>query len=209
MDTDKRAFIRENKHKSGVYLIKNNENGRCYVGSSINISGRFYMYYSLYHITNRKDSTICKALLKYGYSKFSLEILEYCDPSILIEREQYYLDVLKPQYNVLKVAGSSKGRKQTESAKLKISKSKTGVKPKPETLKSLREHLSILNKSKAFKVEVNNVITKETIVYDSLPLAAASLGCSTPTIINYDKRISQGKNALFKGIYRIKIIRHK
>nr|QCW06888.1 hypothetical protein [Drechslerella brochopaga] len=167
------------------------------------------MYYSLYHITNRKDSIICKALLKYGYSKFSLEILEYCDPSILIEREQYYIDVLKPQYNVLKVAGSSKGRKQTESAKLKISKSKTGVKPKAETLNLLREHLSILNKSKAFKVEVNNVITKETIIYDSLPLSAASLGCSTPTIINYDKRISQGKNALFKGIYKIKIIRHK
>jgi len=45
---------------------------------------------------------IYKALLKYGYSKFSLEILEYCDPKDLTKREQYYLDLLKPNYNILK-----------------------------------------------------------------------------------------------------------
>ena len=40
---------------------------------------------------------------------FMLEILEYCDPDMVIEREQYYIDTLKPEYNILKTAGSLKG----------------------------------------------------------------------------------------------------
>ena len=49
---------------------------------------------------------IYKALLKNGYSNFTLEILEYCDLADLIKREQYYIDLLKPEYNILKIAGS-------------------------------------------------------------------------------------------------------
>jgi hypothetical protein len=38
------------------------------------------------HIT-RKNMIINKALLKHGYSKFKLEIIEYCNPKDLVERE--------------------------------------------------------------------------------------------------------------------------
>ena len=67
---------------------------------------------------------INKALLKYGYFPFSLEIMEYCDATkavVLAEQEQYYLDLLKPEYNILKVAGSSLGFKHSPEtiAKLK------------------------------------------------------------------------------------------
>lgn len=47
---------------------------------------------------------ISKALLKYGYSKFRFEILEYCSVEELLKREQFYLDNYKPEYNILKVA---------------------------------------------------------------------------------------------------------
>jgi group I intron endonuclease len=43
---------------------------------------------------------INRALLKDGYSSFSLYILEYCDEKDLIQREQYYFDLLKPEYNI-------------------------------------------------------------------------------------------------------------
>ena len=184
MDTLKESLIKENRKKSGIYLIKNNENGKKYVGSSSDITRRFYLYYSLYHITLRKNSLICRALLKYGYSKFSVEILEYCDPNILIEREQYYIDLLKPEYNMLKVAGSSRGYKILESTKNKISLSKLGIKHKAETLIKIRKHLADLNLSKSFKVEVTDVITKQVITYDSIPKAAEALGCSEGTIRN-------------------------
>jgi len=63
---------------------------------------------------------IYKALLVYGFENFSLEILEHCEPSNLIEREQHYLDHLKPEYNILKIAGSSIGFKHTEETLLKM-----------------------------------------------------------------------------------------
>jgi hypothetical protein len=38
---------------------------------------------------------IWKALLKHGYSNFSLEILEYCKVSELLIREDYYQKKIK------------------------------------------------------------------------------------------------------------------
>ena len=59
---------------------------------------------------------INKALLKHGYSKFKLEILEYCNPKDLVEREQHYRDILKPEYNMLNTAYSSLGYKHTKES---------------------------------------------------------------------------------------------
>lgn len=44
----------------------------------------------------------------------TLEILEYCDRSIVINREQYYLDKYEPEYNILTKAGSSLGFRHYE-----------------------------------------------------------------------------------------------
>ena|SRR5947209_7562755 len=71
---------------------------------------------------------IYKTLLRYGYSNFTIEILEYCDSEKCIEREQYYIDLLKPEYNILKRAGSSLGFKHTEETLAKISAANKGEK---------------------------------------------------------------------------------
>jgi group I intron endonuclease len=59
--------------------------------------------------------------LKYGYSNFSLDILEYCKEEDVLLREQYYLDLLQPEYNILKKADSSFGFQHTEETKQRIS----------------------------------------------------------------------------------------
>ena len=73
-----------------------------------------------------RTSIIYSAILKHGYANFSLDILEYCEIDILIEREQYYLDSLKPEYNILKIANSRLGSKHSEATKIKISISNKG-----------------------------------------------------------------------------------
>ena len=84
------------------------------MGSSVDLYRRFMQYYNIKYITRAsKSSLICRALLKYGYSSFKLEILEFCQPSVIIEREQYYIDILSPEYNILKLAGSLFGYKHT------------------------------------------------------------------------------------------------
>lgn len=70
---------------------------------------------------NKGQSLINKAFVKYGYSSFKLEIIEYCAPEKAIIREQYYLDLLQPEYNILKKAGSLLGFKHSKETKTKLS----------------------------------------------------------------------------------------
>lgn len=98
-----------------------------YIGQSQNLAKRFLKYFSLSYLATRKTLVISRALIKYGYDNFSLEILEYSDTTILTKREQYYIDKLNPKYNTLKVAASSSGHKLSEETKAKISKSLKGI----------------------------------------------------------------------------------
>jgi group I intron endonuclease len=124
-DLAKQSIIKENKGKSGIYRWVNKESVKSYVGSSVNLSNRFKQYYCYNHIADpARNMPINRGLLKYGYSNFKLEILEYCDPKNVVQREQYYLDLFQPEYNILKTAGSSLGFKHTEEtlAKFRVRK---------------------------------------------------------------------------------------
>jgi group I intron endonuclease len=129
---NKSIIYKENKGKSGIYRWNNLVTGKSYVGSSVNLGGRLSIYYSekamLSKLSTRK-SIIYSAILKHGYINFSLDIIEYCDKNLLIEREQYYLDNLKPEYNILKTANSRLGSKQSEATKIKISIKNKGKHP--------------------------------------------------------------------------------
>jgi len=117
----KKDILNENDGKSGIYMLTNKITKEIYIGQSINLSNRFKNYLNLSYIKSKDSFRISKALIKYGYSKFSLTILEYCNKSDLHAREQYYLDKLNPQYNILKKAGSSLKSKHKEKTKQNFS----------------------------------------------------------------------------------------
>lgn len=127
--THKVDILKENREKTGVYRWTHVKSGKNYVGSAIDLSRRLKNYYNISYLEreiNKNNSIIYKGLLKYGYSSFKLDILEYCEPTVLIEKEQYYLDLLKPEYNLLKFAGSVTGLKHTEASIELIRTSKWG-----------------------------------------------------------------------------------
>jgi hypothetical protein len=124
----KKAILKENKGKAGIYMLTNKLTRDIYVGQSIDLRKRFIKYFSLSYLNSRKELIISRALIKYGYSNFSVTILEYCNESDLDMKEQYYFDKLNPQYNIQKIAGgSSKGIVLSEETKAKISESLKGV----------------------------------------------------------------------------------
>ncbi|RUP45952.1 GIY-YIG nuclease superfamily [Jimgerdemannia flammicorona] len=114
-DIMKQRILSENKGKSGIYLWRNLITGDTYVGRSSDLSRRLQQYFQFSYLSHpdRGKSLICNALLHYGYSNFALEVLEYCDTTDLVSREQYYLNTLAPIYNILKDAGSSLDYKHT------------------------------------------------------------------------------------------------
>ena len=66
-------------------------------------------------------SHIYSALLKHGHENFILEILEVCDPSEIIKKEQEYIDTIIPSMNILKQAGSTEGYIHRVESKIKMS----------------------------------------------------------------------------------------
>lgn len=118
---DKKS-IKDLKGKRGIYMWYNNINGNYYIGSSINLYNRLNNYYYQSRLNN--NSKISRALLKYGHENFTLIIIEILKDDInIIDKEQYYINLLNPIYNILPLAYSSKGFKfnHSASAKLKIS----------------------------------------------------------------------------------------
>jgi len=129
-EADKDKILKENKNKSGIYKWQNLTNGKCYIGSAVNLSDRLQFYYSNLSIENylkKSKSHIYSALVKHGHCKFSLTILEYCDKEKCIEREDFYLSSLKHEYNILEKAGSSLGRKHSDETKKSMSHSHKGI----------------------------------------------------------------------------------
>ena len=54
---------------------------------------------------------------KYGESNFKFDIVEKCSKNDCIIREQHFIDTLKPEYNMLKTAGSVLGYRHTTKTK--------------------------------------------------------------------------------------------
>ena len=103
-------------HNCGVYQITNILTGKFYIGSSVNIAHRWR-----HHIWHAKGQTnvsryrLQHALAKHGEEMFEFEVLEECEPikEVILAREQHYIDTLKPDYNILLIAGSRLGTKHS------------------------------------------------------------------------------------------------
>lgn len=157
---------------------------------------------------------IYKALLKYGHSKFILEILEYCKPTQCIEREQYYIDLLKPDYNILKTAGSLLGFKHSKESVSKISEALRGERNPMygkigenshlygrKLSEQIRHKLSIAftgennprfgkkkpegSGSSSIKIKVLDTLTGISTIYNSMSEAAKALNCPSSSISGY------------------------
>jgi group I intron endonuclease len=101
--------------KRGVYLWTNKINGKQYVGSAMDLSSRLSAYYTNSYLKyqSTQGSVISAAILKYGLSQFSLQVIvlgpsptrdTISVSSDFILLEQYYLDRYILKYNVRRIA---------------------------------------------------------------------------------------------------------
>ena len=226
---NKSLILKDGKNKAGIYRWVNKVNGKTYIGSSVNLARRFRVYYDLSFLSVRLEkakSHIYSAILKHGYSNFQLEILEYCTKENAISREQYYIDLLNPEYNLNSTAGSRLGAKLSEESRLKKSQAAQGHKHTEET----KNLISLANKGinnesstngevstikgyiiakldsveRAGKaIEVANIHTNEVTRYSSISSASEALGISQASISTY---LSRKRTSPFRDIYHIKLI---
>jgi group I intron endonuclease len=175
-------------------------------------------------------SAIYSAILKYGRSNFSLEILEYGsirESEVLLEQETYYINLLKPNYNIsLTACAPMTGRNHSEETKKRISEAlkkidhcgrfPKGHKHSEETLAKLRgrKHSeetkikmseALLGRprpegsgSPSKKIEVFDNKTNLTTTYESIREAARALDIKQCRISTY---FSNNQKSPYKGRY--------
>jgi group I intron endonuclease len=214
----KATILSENKNKAGIYMFKNLINGKRYVGSSENLARRFREYFNTNYLLRNTCMYIYRALLKHGYTNFSLTILEYCEPYKCLEREKYYLDLFKEKkkYNIsLDPSAPMSGRQHFEESKQKISDSMIGLKHSDETKQIMSdakkgENNPMYGKPKVVgsgspsqQIEVTDIKNNQTTTYDSINEAARALNIHPARIVMY---FSRNQKKPYKGQYTLKKI---
>ena len=117
----------DNRKRVVIYQWTNLINGNIYIGSASTGSTRLLNYFNPNIIL--KNLPIYNSLRKYGHNNFCLAILEdlglfkQVSKKLLLEREQYYLDILFTKYsskklNLSPTAGTTLGFKHTSIFKL-------------------------------------------------------------------------------------------
>lgn len=113
---------------SGVYKIQSKKCPvRCYVGSAKNIHARWLIHLRDLRRDKHHSIKLQNHYNKYGKDDLVFSILIGCDPGDLVCTEQFFMDSLKPYFNVCKKAYSCFGRVLSEETKEKIRQKKLGV----------------------------------------------------------------------------------
>ena len=177
----------------GIYQIKNKINNKSYVGSSSRLKLRWNRHVTDLKCNVHHSLALQRAFHKYGSNNFEFIVLENCEENKLLEREQYYLDNLKPEYNICRIAGNCAGVKHSsetiekrrnslinswEKKDLKTQHSKYGRNKKKEYNKTIREQ----------KEQRNLQIIEDLKSGIRQDIIAEKYNLSTPTITQLKKK---------------------
>jgi group I intron endonuclease len=167
-------------------------------------------------------------------NNFYLHILEYSDSENIIICEQKWIDLMKPEYNINPIAGSSKGykhsydsiekmsilatgRKHTEEVRELMSKNRRGLnnpfynkKHSIKTLDKLRDIARNRNYTpvRGLEVEITDLETKITTTHSSIREAAKFLKSDIKTLLRREAiQLIKGINKPYRNKYIININR--
>ncbi len=168
IDECRKAF----KNISCIYVWHNLKTGRIYIGSAVNLWRRFLSYKQSFLFDKEENNIgLKRACKKYGVENLKIGILEIInkDKKLLKQREQFYLDTIKPfkniGYNISRSADRPLNCTLSRRGRKKIKERHTGENSEMSKLKnedilnikhSLFEGIGI--KILAFKYKVSTTV---------------------------------------------------
>ena len=90
---------------SGIYKITNLNNNKVYIGQAVNIAERLRTHIKAGIGIDPTNSELYKDMKKIGVENFTFEILEACPPSMLNDKEKFWISFYHGQdfgYNITK-----------------------------------------------------------------------------------------------------------
>ena len=151
---------------SAIYKITNLVNGKRYIGQARNVRVRWYWHRNAAcgapDSSYEQKTAIARAMRKYGFANFTIEILEQCSPELLNDREVYWIarmgTMVPTGYNLTsggvparradevgaRISAANKGRRKTPEWRAALSAAHKGKKLTPEH----REKISQIMKTR-------------------------------------------------------------
>jgi group I intron endonuclease len=125
-----------------IYTIINIINDKQYVGQAARKHHRWKNHKIALRTNAHNNKHLQSSYNKYGKDAFIFVVLENLfDCSNLDEREQYWIDTLKPEYNKAPVVGSCLGVKHSDETKARWSEQRKGQKRTGEALINIQNGL--------------------------------------------------------------------
>jgi group I intron endonuclease len=118
----------------GIYCIRLGD--KFYVGQAVNIQRRWTRHRNALNSGTHSNQHLQNAWSKYGSGAFEFEVIEICDKSNLLEREDFWMNTLnsiQAGFNLKSASTTWLGGHHKDEVRQKISLSHTGKIKSPET----------------------------------------------------------------------------
>lgn len=128
------------KTKSGIYVLRNVLDDKEYIGSAVDLARRKAQHLSALRNKRHINPHLQGAFNRDGEAAFVWEVLEVCEASALLEREQFHLSQRHRGaiYNIRLIAHSNLGMKQSPESIEKRRRALTDRKLSPEHVAKMR-----------------------------------------------------------------------
>jgi len=156
---------------SGIYQITCTETGKIYIGSTSNLRQRHYVHFWSLRSGKHDNKYLQNAFNKYGEDVFVFEVIELVMPWSLMDREQYWLDTLKPYdrsvgFNIgIKANSGAAGRIPSDETRMKLSQANSGKVRSEQARQNMSNGRKGLIRSKEHQDKLNEA-RKRYIVSD-------------------------------------------
>lgn len=207
IDSNKKIIIRPLLEREAVYVYKlslENEE-KYYIESTTNMIQRFRQHKYRAYLHSKKfeyNSLLYNNVAIHGWDKFKLGIIAYLDfypenewsykKEQLLKLEQKYLNLLSPELNINKTAGSMLGFKHIENNKSKL----TLINKSSKDIKDVTYLKPLINKETILKLKLHNKSITVSIYnknyelvkkFNRIKIAAEFVGLSPSTVSGYIK----------------------
>lgn len=154
-----RFFTKNAPKESGIYKILNTVNGKFYIGSAVSIKNRWSQHIRRFINKTHSNKKLENSFHFHGFNNFEFSVIEIVyDINSLIDREQYWINLLNPAndnigYNICSIAGSSIGIKQSKESNQKRSNTQKGRPLSEDHIKKL----TITNQTKEARERISKI----------------------------------------------------
>ena len=162
----------------GVYKITNTATGDFYIGSSKDVKKRWAVHKCQSKWNECPNNPMYLDMRKYGIENFVFEVIEEAEKSFLKEKEQQFIETLKPTYNRKRANGFDIERRKKYKKKYNKEYEKT------DKRKKYNKEYEKTDKRKKAKKEYQNQLCSyngETLTLAALSQRFRRAGIPHPT----------------------------